>query len=306
LLLLELKRHNLTQNGLNPVKNCQIKIQNLLDKSISLDSIQQLLGYMILAKIRYSVLTTYEHWWVVELGEDGSVSISEAYSGYQAGECSVLAMLHYLIHVARESADSFTAPSLPKLRAARAKEDPPAQPDADGGGAPGSEGDKENGGDSNGRQGGSSGAKGRGGAGGKGKQSGAGAAGGSAGAGGQRVPVARFEFGRICAVHCSPRLAGGGWVGGRPSASGSTISTRCSRYLMCVRVIRADAHRYFGYRYIGYPSLYLISMMDPARKDASVSICRPLEHRDAPSLLDARRGDSRQEQGEEDAWYSVT
>ena len=53
LLLFELKRHNLTKNGLNLVRNCIIKIQNLLDRSVnidSLDAIQQLVGYMSLPR----------------------------------------------------------------------------------------------------------------------------------------------------------------------------------------------------------------------------------------------------------------
>ena len=117
-------------------------------------------------------------------------------------------MLHYLIHLARESVESFAAPSLPKLSVVQAKEDHPAS-DAGSGEA---EGDKENRGDSNSQQEGSSGAKGRGGAGNKGKQSGTGTEGGSAGAGGHRV--ARFESGRTLSDHpdritFQARMAGG-------------------------------------------------------------------------------------------------
>ena len=53
LLLCELKRHNLTVYGLDLVLNCNIKMNDRDNREVSLDSldaVQQLIGYMILAK----------------------------------------------------------------------------------------------------------------------------------------------------------------------------------------------------------------------------------------------------------------
>ena len=207
LLLYELKRHNLTAHGLDLVLTCKAKLRNPHDRTCSkdsLDAVQQLVGYMIIAKLRFGVLTTYEYWWVVELCENGHVRISTTYCWSDTGACSVLAMLHYVVHLARESLGKFTAPSLPRLADVYGKE-----PDADGGAAD----DKENH-DSNGRQhgGGASGSKG-----GKGptKHKGAGggksACGGGGGGGGGGV----FEFVRFLQEHSDritfqARMAGEG------------------------------------------------------------------------------------------------
>ena len=118
LLLYKLKRHNLTAHGIDLVLNCNIKLKDPSDPHVSkdpLDAVQQLVGYMIIAKLRYGILTTYEYWWVVELCENKDVCISEAYCWSDTGQCSVLAMLHYVVHLARESVGNFAAPSLPWL-----------------------------------------------------------------------------------------------------------------------------------------------------------------------------------------------
>ena len=115
LLLYKLKRHNLTAHGIDLVLNCNIKLKDPSDPHVSkdpLDAVQQLVGYMIIAKLRYGILTTYEYWWVVELCENKDVCISEAYCWSDTGPCSVLAMLHYVVHLARESVGKFAAPSL--------------------------------------------------------------------------------------------------------------------------------------------------------------------------------------------------
>jgi hypothetical protein len=163
LLLCELKRHNLTVYGLDLVLNCNIKMNDRDNREVSLDSldaVQQLIGYMILAKLRYGILTTYQYWWVVELCDNGEVLISEAYCWSDTGECSVQAMLHYVVHLARTSRGKFSTPVLPPVLSPRAKKD---QPDSGGGGG-GEEDDKENqGSNGQGRKGGSSsGSKGKG------------------------------------------------------------------------------------------------------------------------------------------------
>jgi hypothetical protein len=161
MLLCEFKRHNLTVYGLDLVLNCNIKMNDRDNREVSLDSldaVQQLVGYMILAKLRYGILTTYQYWWVVELCDNGEVLISEAYCWSDTGEYSVQAMLHYVVHLARTSRGKFSTPVLPPVLSPRAKKD---QPDSGGGGGGD---DKENQGfNGQGRKGGSSsGSKGKG------------------------------------------------------------------------------------------------------------------------------------------------
>ena len=80
---------------------------------------------MMMGNLRFGILTTYEYWWVVELCSSGAVKISPAYCWSDQGECSVMAMLYYVICLARESVESqsYTAPQLPKVNLPKSKGD---------------------------------------------------------------------------------------------------------------------------------------------------------------------------------------
>ncbi len=196
LLLLELKRHNLTAKGTDLARICQALLSHRGSEQYPkdcLDAIQQLAGYMTLGNVQYGILTTYEYWWLVELCSDGAVKISPPYHWMDEGECSVMAMLHYALSLARESACSrkVTLPQMSKVTKPTKR--------GDGGSDSSESRDKENK-DSNGRQGGG-GSKGGGAskqregksAGGGGRQQ---AAGGSG-----RGGVGRFEFVRYLVEH---------------------------------------------------------------------------------------------------------
>jgi hypothetical protein len=122
LLLYEIKRHNLTNYGADLFRNCLQSIRNperRVGSKDALDAVQQLVGYMCIDKLRYGILTTYEFFWVVELCEDGSVLISDPYERSTKGEGSVLSLLVYVIHLARESLENsrpFIPPTLPKVK----------------------------------------------------------------------------------------------------------------------------------------------------------------------------------------------
>jgi hypothetical protein len=204
LLLLELKRHNLTAHGLDLVLNCEIKLLDPDDASVSkdsLDAVQQLVGYMVIAKLRFGILTTYEYWWVVELCENGHVMISEAYCWSDTGARSVLSMLHYVVHRALESVGKYTTPSLPKLVQVHGK--------SDGDRTDGGEGDDKENHDSNGRPrggGSSSGPKG-----GKGPAKQAGAGGRRSACGGGKVfDCVRFLMDHPDRITLQARMAGDG------------------------------------------------------------------------------------------------
>ena len=121
LVLYEVKRRNLVSCGTDLVKNCRIKMNDRDNKIVSLDSldaVQKLAGYMSLAKVQYGILTTGLYYWAVQLLESGPVLISEPYQCKDEGENSVLSMLYYVIHLAREAVKSgkqFTPPSLNKV-----------------------------------------------------------------------------------------------------------------------------------------------------------------------------------------------
>ena len=121
LLLYEIKRHNLTNYGADLFFNCLRSIRNpgcRVGSKDALAAVQQLVGYMCIDKLRYGILTTYEFFWVVELCEDGSVLISDPYERSAEGEGSVLSMLVYVIHLARESLENsrpFIPPTLRKV-----------------------------------------------------------------------------------------------------------------------------------------------------------------------------------------------
>ena len=196
--------------------NCSIKLKDRDDPRVTLDSleaVQQLVGNMIIGKIRYGVLTTYEDWWVVELRDTGHVYISEAYCWTDSGECSVLSMLHYLVHLARKSSGRFSPPSLPKVLVPKSKHDEP-----DTGGA---EGDKENSGSNEGRPqkggGSSSGSNGKGGKGGQpkkvvGGKSACDSSGGSSGGAGKGLNFVfvRFLAANLDRITFQARLEAGG------------------------------------------------------------------------------------------------
>lgn len=66
----------------------------------------------------------------MELCDHGEVLISEAYCWSDTGACSVQAMLHYMVHLARTSWGKFSTPVLAPVLSPRAKKD---QPDSGGG-----------------------------------------------------------------------------------------------------------------------------------------------------------------------------
>lgn len=103
ILLLELKRHNLTAHGNDLVSICDSLLKGLNVYPMDcLDAIQQLAGQLTVGNLRFGILTTYEYWWLVELCSDGAVKISPPYRWDDEGECSVLAMLHYAIGLAQQ------------------------------------------------------------------------------------------------------------------------------------------------------------------------------------------------------------
>jgi exonuclease VII small subunit len=105
LVLYEFKRRNLITYGTDLAQSCNLKILDLKDRNSSRDplyGIQQLVGYMVLASTWYGIMTNGEYYWALELEEDGSVLISEAYRFDTEGENSVLSMICYVIHLARE------------------------------------------------------------------------------------------------------------------------------------------------------------------------------------------------------------
>jgi hypothetical protein len=122
LVLYEFKGRDLVTYGTDLTKSCNRKILELEgscdcnsgsreeyrsseDRCSSrdpLDGIQQLVGYMVLANIWYGIISNGEYYWALELEENGSVSISEAYRFDVEGENSVLSMICYIVHLARE------------------------------------------------------------------------------------------------------------------------------------------------------------------------------------------------------------
>jgi hypothetical protein len=119
LLVYEAKRRNLVTYGTDLVRSCKLRIIDPKTEAVSkdsLDSIQQIVGYMVEANVFHGILTTGEFYWAVELQGDGSVLISEPYRCQDEGESLVVSMIYYVIHLAREMGESGKKPARPPLR----------------------------------------------------------------------------------------------------------------------------------------------------------------------------------------------
>jgi hypothetical protein len=112
----EAKRRNLVTYGTDLVRSCKLRIIDPKTEAVSkdsLDTIQQIVGYMVEANVFHGILTTGEFYWAVEL--QGNL-ISEPYRCQDEGESSVVSMIYYVIHLASEMGESGKKPALPPLR----------------------------------------------------------------------------------------------------------------------------------------------------------------------------------------------
>jgi hypothetical protein len=119
LVVYEAKRRNLVSHGTDLVQSCKLKIMDPNTRAVSkdsLDAIQQIVGYMVIANVFFGILTTGKFYWALELQGDGSVLISEPYRCQDEGANSVVSMIYYVIHLAREMDESGKKPAPPPLR----------------------------------------------------------------------------------------------------------------------------------------------------------------------------------------------
>ena len=119
LVVYEVKRRNLVSYGTDLVRSCKSKITNPNTRAVSsysLDAIQQIVGNMVVTNLFFGILTTGEFCCAAELQGDGSVLISEPYRCQDEGEDSIVSMIYYVIHLARETDESGKKPAPPPLR----------------------------------------------------------------------------------------------------------------------------------------------------------------------------------------------
>jgi hypothetical protein len=118
-VLYQIRRGNLVLDSEEMVRCWEpVRGQAQPRRSHALDALQQLAGYLVEQKCRFGILTSYQYFWAVELCENGDVLVSPAYASSDRGENSVMSMLCYVIHVARDSiknGGTFTPPQLPRL-----------------------------------------------------------------------------------------------------------------------------------------------------------------------------------------------